>query len=603
MDGEEGNESSVYVYNGVGRVPTGVTHVRVDPSVTIIPELAFESCRKLVKVELPEGLIRIEMRAFYNCQSLKRINLPLTLVDIAESAFSGCNDLEEITLPEGLRSLNKWAFCNCRSLKSINIAPGIERIEEGVFCYCASLIDTEIVFPEGLREIERDAFSRCTSLVSITLPSSLRDIGIESFEGCTRLTEVHMPTTIESIGKRAFKGCNFTNFRMPPPIVNDDVDISIVQNNLSLVSLELPETIEQIDDKYDTVEEQYTNLGVRNIALPSNEVDTGAALRRCKELGIAFPDVDADNEKDTTISDALKHRFDDLPIHKICYYQSYHDNETTIQSLKREINPWTTNPPGQLNLTGKQQDCLGMTPLHILACSTKPTIEMYQLLIEKYPETLIMKDKWGDIPLIYALWCNVPSEVIDLLIWSYKTLHPDFVFDWKGMLLTLSKRDAPLANIQMLINTQQQISPDYIYCLQDILMELASSNATQASILKPYTSIETFKYLLRVSISDRLGLLGISRWHEELENSISVLFMATTSRDRDTQAIYDRLATYESIKEGTSILELALWKYKIEESRNKRARVGGEVSYRGQCRINSGADIVIRNVLPYLMPE
>ena len=109
---------------------------------------------------------------------------------------------------------------------------------------------------------------------------------------------------------------------------------------------------------------------------------------------MAFPDEDEE-----TITDALQNRFDDLPIHKLCYYQSYHDNETTIQSLKREINPWTTKPPGKLNLTGKEQDCLGMTPLHILACSTKPSIEMYRLLIEKYPETLIMKDKWDDIPL------------------------------------------------------------------------------------------------------------------------------------------------------------------------------------------------------------
>ena len=88
-----------------------------------------------------------------------------------------------------------------------------------------------------------------------------------------------------------------------------------------------------------------------------------------------------------------------------------------MQSLKREINPWTLQPPGQLNTSGKQQDCLGMTPLHILACSTKPTIEMIRLLIEKYPETLLMKDKWGDVPL-YALWCNAPAAVIDLLVES-----------------------------------------------------------------------------------------------------------------------------------------------------------------------------------------
>ena len=113
----------------------------------------------------------------------------------------------------------------------------------------------------------------------------------------------------------------------------------------------------------------------------------------CNDLKIAFPNEDSD-----TISDALRHRFDDLPIHKICYYQSYHPTETVMQNLKREINPWTANILGQLNASGKEQDCLGMTPLHILACSTQQNVEMYRLMIEKYPEALIMKDKWEIYP-------------------------------------------------------------------------------------------------------------------------------------------------------------------------------------------------------------
>ena len=56
---------------------------------------------------------------------------------------------------------------------------------------------------------------------------------------------------------------------------------------------------------------------------------------------------------------------------------------------------------------------------------------------------------------------------------------------------------------------------------------------------------------------------------------------------------------------------LALWKAKIDEfvtrdssqRCNKRARVDNEVSYKDQCRINCGADIVVRNVLRYLLPK
>ena len=69
--------------------------------------------------------------------------------------------------------------------------------------------------------------------------------------------------------------------------------------------------------------------------------------------------------------------------------------------------------------------------------------------------------------------------------------------------------------------------------------------------------------------------------------------------------MYDRLAAYEIAKEATSILELALWKKQNEERLGKRARISEDVSlsYREQCRMNCGADIIIWNVLPYLLPK
>ena len=54
------NNGGVYVYNGVDEVPGGVTHVRVDPSISILSAGALDSCEDLAQVELPEGLITIE---------------------------------------------------------------------------------------------------------------------------------------------------------------------------------------------------------------------------------------------------------------------------------------------------------------------------------------------------------------------------------------------------------------------------------------------------------------------------------------------------------------------------------------------------------------
>ena len=68
-DGEPAaNDGVVFVYDGVvNEVPADVTHIRVLPTVTVIPESAFEKRQCLQEVELPEGLTKIEDNAFSDC--------------------------------------------------------------------------------------------------------------------------------------------------------------------------------------------------------------------------------------------------------------------------------------------------------------------------------------------------------------------------------------------------------------------------------------------------------------------------------------------------------------------------------------------------------
>jgi hypothetical protein len=76
----------------------------------------------------------------------------------------------------------------------------------------------------------------------------------------------------------------------------------------------------------------------------------------------------------------------------------------------------------KLDPTGNQQDCLGMTPLHILACSSVHDLEVYRVVIEKYPANLITEDSWGAPPLLYAFWGAAPAEIIQFLVNSYQSL-------------------------------------------------------------------------------------------------------------------------------------------------------------------------------------
>ena len=564
-----------FTYNGVDEIPDYVTHVIVEPTVTIIPERAFQYQSELIEIELPKGLITIEACAFADCKRLRLANIPSTVVEIGPWAFEGCFKLNGIILPEGLQRLGDNAFAGCKSLKTITIPAAIHTIEEDAFYACRKL--KNVVLPEGLREIEEGAFRQCSSLSVIDTPSSLKVIGYKSFERCLNLKEISVPDSIERIGSIAFKGASLSNFRMPPLITN--VDMGIFQENNPLVSLELSENVTECEDLHIVLFCIFTYT--RNIALPlgcvvdTDRLELGADFNRrhaILEDGImaAFPEKDVHY-----YIDILQHRFDDLPIHKICYYQSYYNNETTMKSIKREIK--------SLHTPGKQQDCFGMTPLHILACSTKQNVDMYRLLIDEYPEALIKKDKWDGIPLLYAFWCSAPTEVLDLLVDSYKTLHPEFKFDWKGMLLVLIGRDVRLPNIKKLVSTQHKSFPEQGYDMQGTVLEMVARDTKT----KRYIPLIFFRYLLRISITKRLDALGVNRFREDLEDRIDEV-RREGGREEDTYALYDRLATYELAKEASSVLELALWKQMIDESQ------------RQQCRMSCGADIVVRNVLPYL---
>jgi hypothetical protein len=76
-----------------------------------------------------------------------------------------------------------------------------------------------------------------------------------------------------------------------------------------------------------------------------------------------------------------------------------------------------------------------------------------------------------------------------------------------------------------------------------------------------------------------------------------------------TRELYSLLDQCEALKESAGILELALWKAKLDdedENCHKIRRIDNDCTTDGRrerCRINCGADIVLQNVLPYLSPH
>ena len=229
-------------------------------------------------------------------------------------------------------------------------------------------------------------------------------------------------------------------------------------------------------------------------------------------------------------------------------------------------------------------------------------LEVYRVIVAKYPANLTTVDAWGATPLLYAIWGAAPSEIINFLIDSYQSLYPNHEFDWTDMVITLGRANAPVDVIQNLLDIQYILSLDYNIGWDQILVQLAERTRQD----EPFASSATFCFLTRCSIATRVSAIGVKHFRDNMADNWMGNEYNTFNRDMWRNETLTKLEYYESeyekLKQSTSLLELALWKMNIDASSTDNV-VAMEVDNRLQCRISCGADFVIENVLPYLLPS
>ena len=174
-------------------------------AVKSIGESAFQSCKTLKSVKLPDSLTELGKFAFFDCTSLTSVTIPAGVTHIPLGAFDGCNKLTEVTLPDGLTGLDSYAFSGCKKLKQITIPEGVKFIGHNTFYDCSAL--AEITVPASVTLIGNDAFLDCSRLKTVTLQEGLTTIGYRAFMHCTALESVKIPVSVTSIDNFAFMDC------------------------------------------------------------------------------------------------------------------------------------------------------------------------------------------------------------------------------------------------------------------------------------------------------------------------------------------------------------------------------------------------------------
>ena len=155
---------SITRYKGKDAVVTIPAEIE-GKSVTTIGPAAFEECRNLREVKIPDSVTVLDEYAFACCKNLENIIIPPNVTSIKAMCFIDCESLAEVNIPDSVTDLGTYTFSDCISLKSIIIPPNVTFIGTSIFSGCESL--EEISIPQSVATIGQIAFADCSSLKDV----------------------------------------------------------------------------------------------------------------------------------------------------------------------------------------------------------------------------------------------------------------------------------------------------------------------------------------------------------------------------------------------------------------------------------------------------
>lgn len=354
-------------------IPYSATHIRVDTTVTHIPSRAFYCHLRVEEIEIPTSVQTIGNSAFFRCPSLKKVKFVesdqkkkkidqkknAALDTRRRGANNNNNNKAQQSTSSKLASLGDRCFAECSELEFITLPSKLRTIGEYAFHRCTKL-GPSIIVPSTVMRIPQSAFEGCTTLSSVWMNQSangvsgVNRIGCRAFYGCTSLESMILPLkTLRTIDDEAFGNCNILQNILLPPLN------AVTRNNT-----------------------MGTNI-FQGCTMLEKAVILYDARNQRQNKGGEEKKEETTNATTTKIENWLRVRFENLPLHALCY-SSYSASGINIthESLQRCL----LQQENDNNSASSSQDALGLTALHVLLWSPAVTLAYVEALLAAWPE-------------------------------------------------------------------------------------------------------------------------------------------------------------------------------------------------------------------------
>lgn len=151
----------------IGKIPKmlfngckGIKNIKISGEISEIGSCAFKQCEELESFQNIEGLeplnfdniAYIGSYAFNGCKKMNHLIMPENLTSIERGVYSNCTFPEILVIPDAVEDIGEEAFYGCENVKLLKIGKNCKRIEKMAFYKDGIIPESNGIIPEIMCE-------------------------------------------------------------------------------------------------------------------------------------------------------------------------------------------------------------------------------------------------------------------------------------------------------------------------------------------------------------------------------------------------------------------------------------------------------------------